>query len=159
MSVVIGRLENGKYLEEKFRKIGKQRLDLIAPFVYISKHALKPLFGAKYPLGIKSDYGTFERLPTKIAEKLLTGYPNIAPKDTQNYSPTAKKLVTLAKKYKGTVGGYFINEDDERRDDQRITLESIYLKTTKEQAEKLRDKIHPDEFHQEEDGTWRFWWD
>ncbi len=136
--------------------IVKQRLNLLKPYVYLSKHATPK---ATRNSVLKSDYGIFEKLPSKIAEELLTGHPNIDPEDIQNKSPTAKELIDFAKKYDGTLGGYFISVMDDNRDDHRITLESVYLNMSKTEAEELKEKIFPDEFSQQKDGTWRFWWD
>jgi len=126
-----------------------QKLELLEPFI--------PDWTD--PNGIKAKYAHFDKLPVDIAESLLTGEPNIDPKGNQNNSPNARELVSIAKKHNGTVGGYFINSSDKRRDDHRIQLETIYLKMNKKDAEALREKILPDEFAQQKDGTWRFWWD
>jgi len=126
-----------------------QKLELLEPF----------LPSWTDPNGIKARYAHFDKLPVGIAESLLTGEPNIDAKSNQNNSPNARELVNLAKKHNGTVGGYFINTSDKSRDDHRITLETIYLKMNKKDAEALREKIFPDEFNQQKDGTWRFWWD
>jgi len=107
----------------------------------------------------KGQYGHFSNLPTKVAEKLMTGYPNVDPKDAQNNSPTAKAMVMLAKKHNGTLGGYYIDAKDTTRDDNRITFETLYLKMKKDEAEKLRDKIKPDEFNKIGKDTYQFWWD
>jgi len=137
------------------RSAKEQKLELLEPFFnnnnYVNGHR------AKFTTGDR--YGQFDHLTVDVAESLMTGEPNINPKDNQNNSPKAKELVELAKKHNGTLGGYYINSSDTTRDDARITLESIFLKMTKGEAEKLREKIFPDEFDKQKDGTWRFWWD
>ncbi len=137
------------------RSAKEQKLELLEPFFnnnnYVNGHR------AKFTTGDR--YGQFDHLPVDVAESLMTGNPNIDPNDTQNDSPKAKELVELAKKHNGTLGGYYINANDEGRDDHRITIESIFLKIGKKDAEALAKKIFPDEFDKQSNGIWRYWWD
>jgi len=104
------------------------------------------------------DFGLFDNLPVEKAKKLMTGYPNVDPKDTQNNSPTMAEMLKLAKTHDGTVGGYIIPSDS-GRDDSRIQFTSVQLKIDKTDAEKLRDSKMPDEFTQQGKNTFTFWWD
>ena len=104
------------------------------------------------------DFGLFDNLPVESAKKLMTGYPNVDPKDTQNNSPTMAEMLKLAKTHDGTIGGYIIPSDS-GRDDSRIQFTSVQLKIDKADAEKLRDNKMPDEFTKQGKDTFTFWWD
>ncbi len=106
----------------------------------------------------EGSFGLFENLPVKTAEKLMTGFPNVDPKDVQNNSPTMIQMLKLAKENNGKIGGYIIPVDT-NRDDSRITFTSVELRLDKQKAEQLRDKSSPDEFDKIGKDTFRFWWD
>jgi len=107
---------------------GKQKFNLLKP--HLTNYSEK-------------SFGLFENLPVETAEKLMTGYPNVDPKDTQNNSPTAKELLKLAKENDGKIGGYIIPEDA-GRDDSRIQFTSVQLKINKEKALDIsNDEIFP----------------
>ncbi len=140
--------EKNRWFEEGNTEFkGKQRMDLI------------PHQSATWQMqGI--NYGMFEGMSPEIGEELLTGHPNIDPNEKYNHAPTGTELVALAKKYNGTLGGFYIGEQDTSRDDHRITLETLHLPIDENTANALRDEYYPDEFSFEKDtNTYRFWWD
>lgn len=93
-----------------------------------------------------------------FAQSLMTGWPNVNPKDMQNSSPTQKQLVYLASHYNGTLEGYVIMASS-KRVDSRITFDGITIQTTKHKAKKLQSDYEADEFDQIDEQTFRFWWD
>ena len=123
-----------------------------------------------------SSYYRFNNLPVSDAKKAMTGEPNIDPEDGQNSSPTAKEMVLMAAKHRGTMEGYVIPVAT-KRDDSRISFDGFTIRATKEEAHKrrkeLKSKQHteewegekitwteaPDEFDEVRPGYWRFWWD
>lgn len=125
----------------------------------------------QYPNAIK-DIIYFEDLPPSKTELMNNGYPNIKLSQKQNYSPTARKIISIAKKNDGLLGGYMIPVES-GRDDARITIETLYLPVSDKKAEKIKEKLckidkkgnnHcPDEFSKEKhkDGKeyYRYWWD
>ena len=123
-----------------------------------------------------SSYYRFNNLPVTDAKKTMTGEPNIDPEDGQNSSPTAKEMVQMAAKHRGTMEGYVIPVAT-KRDDARISFDGFTIRATKEEALKLRKELKskkhteewegekitwteaPDEFDEVRPGYWRFWWD
>jgi len=112
------------------------------------------LLGIQSP---KNDYNSFDHAdPSKVEE--IMGIPNlIDADDTQNNSPTAKKMIKLAEEYGGKLEGYWIPLAS-GREDARVSLTGFTLPISKEEAEALNHKLKPDEFSKEGNG-YRFWWD
>jgi hypothetical protein len=100
----------------------------------------------------------FEDLPAKEAKRLLTGWPNVDPKDRQNYSPTMEKMVEIADRYDGTLEGYVITVES-GRDDARITFDGFTITADESKARALAKELKPDEFVKVGRKKWRFWWD
>jgi len=123
-----------------------------------------------------STYYRFENLPVSEGRKIMTGDPNIDPKDNQNRSPPAKEMIRLAGKHNGTLEGYVIPVSA-GRDDARISIDGFTIRASKDEAMKLRKELkrrkhseqwegetitwteEPDEFNEVRPRYWRFWWD
>lgn len=88
----------------------------------------------------------------------MTGWPNVDPKGTQNFSPTMKEMVRIAKKYNGKLHGYVVPVES-GRDDARITFEGFYIKADPRTALEVSNSTRPDEFDEIKKNIWRFWWD
>jgi|WetSurMetagenome_2_1015567.scaffolds.fasta_scaffold51167_6 hypothetical protein len=119
----------------------KQKLELLKPYGEYDK-----------------DYFHIGKVPPEVAEQLYGDWPNLSAEESFNNSPTMKELVDLTKQYNGTLSGYCIPVES-GREDARISFDAIYLKCTKEEAQKLKRKYSPDEFDRKADGSYRFWWD
>lgn len=98
-----------------------------------------------------------ENVPPSVAEKLFKGKPRLDPMGTQNYSPTMRRMVSLAEQYNGTLSGYVIPLES-GRSDARITFDGFVLKGSDEQMKNLKRTLRPDEFDKI-NGGYRFWWD
>jgi hypothetical protein len=118
----------------------------------------------------KKEYSTrkgnvyyYEGLPAIIAEKLMTGQPNIDPEDTENWSPKAKEMIQIAKEHDGELIGRVSTRPDE---EMRITVTGFEIKVTDYAARKIRKELTerdngPDEFikvRRRRGIVWRFWW-
>ena len=108
--------------------------------------------------GKLNNYYSISKVPPGVASKLMTGFPNIDPNDTQNNSPMMKDMVKIAKKYKGTLGGYVIPVES-GRDDARISFDEFTVKASMRVVMQLRSDVRPDECDEVKKGYWRFWWD
>jgi hypothetical protein len=121
-----------------------QRLDLIKPFLSPSPFDLK-------------DYIKFYGMDPATAEKLMTGWPNVSQMDRQNDSPNMRSLVDLAKKHDGLLGGYVIS--DPKREDRRITFDTVSLMISDEEAREMEKDLHADACRRLKDGRYNLWWD
>jgi hypothetical protein len=115
-------------------------------------------------LDLVKPYGTYRKdgfrisnMPPEVAEQLYGPWPNLDPEDSFNRSPKMRKLVELAKKHNGTLEGDVFPVES-GRSDARIAIDAIYLKCSKEDAQRLRRNLRPDEFDFR-NGVYRFWWD
>lgn len=112
----------------------------------------------KYKIyGRLDGFFNIKNVPPGIAEKLMTGWPNVDPEDTQNVSPTMKKMVQIAKKYKGKLEGHVISVKS-HKPDARISFEGFTITIPDKAALQLMKSLKPDEFSKIK-GKWRFWWD
>ena len=108
----------------------------------------------------KHNFYNAEKVPPQVAEKLMTGYPNVNPEERHNDSPKMKDMVMLAKKYRGSLEGYVVPVES-GRPDARITFDGIVLPVSMSTARKLADTFalsKPDEIDKVEGGI-RIWWD
>ena len=118
----------------------------------------------KYSMG---DYHRFEKVPPSLAETLLTGYPLVDPKETQNDGPTMRQMIGFAQANFGTLEGYIIEAG--KRSDARITFDGMTLDVVPAQARQLQRTFgemarEADEFDPASRFTpgakgYRFWWD
>jgi hypothetical protein len=118
----------------------KQKLDLLKPYGEYRKDGFR-----------------ISNVPPEVAEQLYGDWPNLDPEMSFNRSPTMKKLVEVAKQYNGTLEGDVFPVES-GRDDARISFDAVYLKCSKEVAQRLRRNLKPDEFDLRK-GVYRFWWD
>jgi len=103
------------------------------------------------------DVSFFERVPPKVARELMTGYPNVDPRDTHNFSPTMREMLELVEEYEGTLRGYIVHTES-GRDDARITFDGFCIRCSYKVAFELAVSYRPDEARKEEEGFY-FWWD
>jgi len=104
------------------------------------------------------EYYRVENVPPKLARTLMTGNPNIDPKETQNESPTMAKMIDYAEKFKGTLEGYVIPPES-GRPDARITFDGIILSKMPKDRRTLNILLGADEKMKWGKGKRRFWWD
>ena len=95
-------------------------------------------------------------MPPGLAGKLMTGYPNIDPEDTQNVSPTMKEMVQIAKNHKGKLEGYVIPVKSGRKD-ARISFVGFTIAASDKVASRLISSLSPDGVSKVK-GKWRFLW-
>ena len=100
-----------------------------------------------------ADIVWFEALSSKDAKEILSEGKYIDPNENLDAHYTMKEMVQLADWHGGTLEGY-LHPDDE----QKIVFTGFTLKTSKENAEEIREDSHPSEFQKTSEG-YRFWWD
>ena len=99
----------------------------------------------------------FKGLPASIAEKLMTGYPNIEPTDVQNDSPTAEEMIRIAKRHNGTLIGYV--DVGNSPEFNNISIQGFVIKASPTTITNLKYRLRPTEFSEDKPGYWRYWWD
>ncbi len=128
------------------KRICGQMTDLVRP--YASHPSSKNKYG--------EEFFYFDSLPSDIAEKLLTGEPNISPRVRMNNSPTQYTIIKISRLYRGTVEG-FVRKFD--REGSEIVVTGFSIHAPESEAYKLYKKYKPDEFGEFRPGYYRFWWD
>lgn len=100
------------------------------------------------------DYFPFADVPPRKAKKMMTN-----PNNRQGKSPTAKKMIALAEKYSGALGGYRITSKCGRTD-ARTTFDEVTVQLPgKMPAEIKKLTKTADEVTKLRAGKLRLWWD
>ncbi len=154
-----------RHIETMLKDIIEKTFESVKVEVSIAEMQRGEVELPKQKLDLLKSYGEYRKdgfrirnVPVEVAEKLYGPWPNLNPEESFNNSPKMKKLVELAKQYNGTLEGDVFPVES-GRSDARISFDAIYLKCSKEDAQRLRHNLKPNEFDLEKDGTYRFWWD